>query len=199
MKEAFLARRYLGMAAVTAAFALAPAQAVAAPAASPCPAAQLSQPFLSAGDSNWYTLAPGESAGSFDGGGWVLRGGAKVVSAALADGATGSVLDLPSGSEAVSPAMCVTADYTSARTMEQNVVGSGGVSFSVTYTGAGVSADPQRMGRVHGERGVWTLSRSMALAPADQAGGQRARFTLAAGGHSSEFQVYDFYVDPRMH
>jgi hypothetical protein len=33
----------------------------------------------------------------FTGTGWTLSGGAKVVSATLADGTTGTVLDLPSG------------------------------------------------------------------------------------------------------
>ena len=39
----------------------------------------------------------------------------------------------------------------------------------------------------------------MNLDPAQRPGWQRARFTLIAGGRTSEFQIYDFYVDPRMH
>jgi hypothetical protein len=92
-----------------AAFAAAPSQA-AVPDASTCSTQAFSQPFLSAGDSNWYTLVPGQSSGSFDGAGWTLSAGARVVSTTLADGSTASVLDLPSGSKAVSPTICVTSD-----------------------------------------------------------------------------------------
>ena len=65
------------------------------------------KPLLSFGDSNWYTLTPGESLDNFDGGGWTLTGGAQIQTTDLADGQTGSVLDLPSGSTAVSPTICV--------------------------------------------------------------------------------------------
>jgi hypothetical protein len=79
--------------------------------ATSCTTPTLTQPFLSAGDTNLYTLAPGESADSFDGSGWTLLGQAKIVSTRLADGATGNVLDIPGGSVAISPPMCVDLTY----------------------------------------------------------------------------------------
>ncbi|MDQ6816833.1 MAG: hypothetical protein M3018_05420, partial [Actinomycetota bacterium] len=85
-----------------------------------CSAPQLSQPFLSASDLNWYTLLPGESPDAFVGSGWTLTGGANIVTTQLADGHIGSVLDLPSGSMAISPVVCVQSDYTSARTLMRN-------------------------------------------------------------------------------
>jgi hypothetical protein len=205
MKKTLSGRQAVGLAAaaVSAVSALAPAAAAAAAAATTaapgCAAPQLSQPFLSAGDSNWYTLPSGETPNAFDGSGWTLTGGARVITARLADGTTGSVLDLPSGSDALSPTMCVTSDYTSARTMVRTLAGSGGVAFTVSYAAASAAGNPQRMGRARGEQAAWTLSRSMTLQPADTPGWQRARFALSAGGHRSEFQIYDFYVDPRMH
>src|SRR5690348_13236569 len=70
---------------------------------SQCSEPALSQPFLYVGDSNWYTPLPGESYDKFAGTGWELSGGAKITTTTLSDGATGSVLDLPSGSKAVAP------------------------------------------------------------------------------------------------
>jgi hypothetical protein len=74
---------------------------------SACYSPSFSQPFLSSGDARWYTLAPGESPNSFDGTGWTLTGGAQIKTAASADTSASPVLDLPSGSQAVSPPMCV--------------------------------------------------------------------------------------------
>src|SRR5947209_3117450 len=111
MKKAILVRRALGLAVALAAVGAGSAQA--ATTAGQCPPATLSHPF--AGDSRWYTLAPGETADNFAGTGWVLTGGAKIVTQTLADGSIGSVLDLPAGSTATSPGMCVDSSYPLAR------------------------------------------------------------------------------------
>lgn len=171
---------------------------------SSCAAPALSQPFLSVGDSNWYTLAPGESAGNFDG--WTLRGGARIETAQLADGRTGSVLNLPGGSQAVSPTICVTSDYPDARTMVRNLSGSNGgaVSFSVSYAGTRSAASPQQTGvfKTTGSTGVaggWLMSDPANLQPSSTAGWQAMRITLApAGPKKAEFQIYNLYIDPRM-
>src|ERR1700733_5298612 len=107
-------RRSLGVGVAVAAFAAVPGQALAKKAdsttttsgttttsvdTSSCTAPTLSQPFLAWGDTNWYALAPGETADDFAGAGWTLKGGAKIVTATLEDGTTGSVLDLPGGSQ----------------------------------------------------------------------------------------------------
>src|SRR5438552_3818600 len=83
---------------------------------SQCVEAALTQPFLYAGDTHWYTLAPGQTPGNFEGKSWVLSGGASIKKTTLYNGQTGSVLDLPSGSKAVSPSFCVTSEYPTART-----------------------------------------------------------------------------------
>src|ERR1700730_6373736 len=60
-----------------------------------CAAPLLSQPFATANDHSNYVLAPGQSEGEFQGGGWTLAGGAQVVDRGLPDGRPGEVLDLP--------------------------------------------------------------------------------------------------------
>ncbi len=161
-----------------------------------CTNPNLTQPFLSAGDSNWYTLAPGETAGSFGGAGWTLTGGASIKAG---QNGSGSVLDLPSGSQAISPPMCVASDYPTARTMVRNVVGAEGVQVSVAYAGTKTEASAQTVGQVHGQRSAWTLSNPVNIHPGNLAGWQLVRFALTPGGKTSDFQVYDFWVDPKMH
>ncbi len=157
----------------------------------------LTQPFLSAGDRNYYTLVPGQSADNFDGTGWTLTGGAKLAATTLADGTTGSVLDLPSGSKAVSPTICVTSAFPTARMMVRALVGSQGVFFYVSYAGTSTWNTPKNTGQVHGTGTAWTLSGSVNLQPYNVTGWQPVRFTLIPGGNS-DFEVYNFYVDPRL-
>jgi hypothetical protein len=163
---------------------------------STCNAPAFTQPFLSAGDSNWYTLAPGETPGSFGGAGWTLSGGAAIKAG---QNGTGSVLDLPSGSQAISPPMCVSSDYPTARTMVRDVSGAQGVQVLVAYAGTKTESKAQNVGQVHGQGSGWMLSNSLNIHPGDLPGWQLVRFTLVPGGKSSDFQVYDFWVDPHMH
>jgi len=156
----------------------------------------LTQPFLSAKDSNWYTLTPGETPGSFDGTGWTLNGGASIKPG---QSGAGSVLDLPSGSQAISPPMCVASDYPTARTMVRNIVGAEGVQVYVAYAGTRTETQAQNAGQVHGQQSNWALSTPLQIHPGNLPGWQLVRFTLVPGGRSSDFQVYNFYVDPHMH
>ncbi len=165
---------------------------------SACTNPQLSQPFLSAGDNNWYAIVPGQSPDSFNGGGWTLSGGAHITSTRLQDGQTGPVLDLPSGSIAVSPPMCVATDYPTARTMVRDVVGSEGIHTFVSYAGTKTATNPQNTGQVHGKGTGWTLSNPFQVHPGNLPGWQMVQFTLVPGGKTSDFQIYNFYVDPRM-
>ena len=179
--------------------AASPALAATAPVdTSSCTQPQLSQPFLSAGDTNWYTLAPGQAADNFGGGGWTLTGGAKITSEKLADAHTGSVLDLPSGSEAISPVMCVASTYPTARMMVRDAIGNEGVSFQVSYAGTKTWDNARNTGHVHGNHTDWTLSNPVNIHPGNLPGWQLVRFTFIPGGHASDFKIYDFYVDPRM-
>ena len=163
---------------------------------SQCSPPALTQPFLPFGDTNSYFLVPGQKPGSFTGTGWTLTGGASIVKTTMADGTTGTVLDLPSGSEAVSPTVCVSINYPTARTMVRNVVGSEGVYFYVSYENTPTWLTPKNTGQVHGTGTAWTLSSPVNIQPSSVAGWQLARFTFIPGGTSSDFQIYDFYVDP---
>lgn len=162
-----------------------------------CSAPTLTQPFLSVRDSNWYTLVPGEGADKFDGGGWALTGGASIQTRILADGNTGQILDLPSGSKAVSPTICVNGDFRTARTEVRNVVGGEGVQFYVSYAGTNTWNTPKNTGQVHGTQNNWTLSDPVNVQPSGGTGWQLVRFTFVPGGKTSDFQIYNFYVDPR--
>jgi hypothetical protein len=187
----------LGLGMLIAAFAAMPAQASVN--TSQCTTPEYSQPFLYAGDSNWYTLLPGESADNFEGAGWELSGGAQIVTTTLSDGSTGQVLDLPSGSEAVSPVICVTSLYPTARGIVRNVKGSEGVFFYVEYEGTNTWEHPKNTGQIHGSGTAWTLVTPVNLQPYNVLGWQPMRITLLPGGKTSDFQVYNLYVDPRMH
>jgi hypothetical protein len=165
---------------------------------SACSAPQLTQAFLPTHDNNWYTLAPGQTVDGFTGTGWTLSGGAQIAASSLSGGAPGSVLDLPSGSSAISPAMCVSSDYPTARTMVRDVAGSEGVHVSVAYAGTKTADKPQTVGQVHGTQSAWTASNPFHVHPGNLPGWQMVRFTLTAGGKSSDFQIYNFWVDPRM-
>ncbi|MGZ4182728.1 MAG: hypothetical protein ACXVUL_18820 [Solirubrobacteraceae bacterium] len=166
---------------------------------STCTSPSLSQPFLWTGDPNWYTLVAGQSPGSFDGSGWTLSRGARVVTAQVKGGQGGSVLDLPSGAMAVSPPICVTSQDPAARAMVRNVTGGQGIAFYIAYAGKRTWAKPQKTGQFHGRHGTWTPSTRINLLPSHRTSGwQIARFVFVGGGKQSDFQVYDFYVDPRM-
>jgi hypothetical protein len=154
------------------------------------------QPYLSWKDANWYTLAPGQDVDSFNGAGWVLTGGAKLVTTTLADGSIGTVLDLPAGSTAVSPPMCVSSDYPTARVDVRDVSGPAGVRMLVAYTGTRSWENASGAGNVPAGSD-WSVSPPIQLHPGNLFGWQEARYTFEGGPKGSDSQVYDFYVDPR--
>ena len=210
--------RSLGVGVAVAAFAAVPAQAVAKKAdstttssgttttsvdTSSCTAPTLYQPFRAWNDTNWYAMAPGEAADDFYGTGWTLTAGAQIVSTTLEDGTSGEVLDLPRGSQAVSPYICLTADYPTSRMMFRNVSGSNGgsVGFSVSYAGTSSADDPVQTGtfKTTGSPGAesgWMLSDPESLDPGSSPGWQLMQITLTANG-PKEFQVYNHYNDPK--
>jgi hypothetical protein len=179
-------------------FGAASAQAASSPAkeTSQCKEPVLTQPFLYAGDSNYYVLAPGQTPDNFEGTGWTLSGGASITTTTLADGSTGYVLDLPSGSKAVSPSFCVTSLYPTARTLVRDVSGSQGVYLNVSYEGTATWNKPKNTGQVHGSGTAWTLSTPVNLQPENVTGWQVLRLTLVPGGTKSDFQLYNLYIDP---
>jgi hypothetical protein len=163
-----------------------------------CSAPALSQPFAGLKDKAFYTLAPG---GAFDdpaGAGWRLSNGASISSTAQSDGTAGGVLDMPSKAVAISPVLCITSDYPTARLQVRDLKGSEGVFFHVSYYVNGAWTTFKDTGQFHGDHSSWTLSNPMQVQPSNVAGWQLVRFEFTAGGTTSHFQVDDFWVDPRM-
>lgn len=183
-----------GLGILIAAVAATPAAAIET---SQCAEQAFSQPFLSAKDSNYYTLVAGQNPDEFTGEGWELSGGAQIVTDTLADGSTGQVLDLPSGSQAVSPIICVTSAYPTARGIVRNVKGGEGVFFYVEYEGTNTWEHAKNTGQIHGKGTAFTLATPVNMQPFKLVGWQPMRITLVPGGKSSDFEVYDLYVDPR--
>ncbi len=190
------------MCGATVAVGLAASPALAATAAvtadPACSTPALSQPFAGLRDSRFYTMAPGGTFEDPTGSGWQLSGGARIVQTTQPDGTVAGVLDLPSKATAVSPVMCITSDYPTARLWVRNLVGSEGVFFYVSYNTNGTWTSPKNTGQFHGDHKAWTLSNPMNVQPSSSPGWQQVRFTVIAGGNTSRFQVNDFWVDPRM-
>jgi hypothetical protein len=162
-----------------------------------CASPQVSQPFLSWNDTNWYTLAPGETPDNFDGNGWTLVAGASVTPTQLADGHTGAVLDLPSGALAISPRVCVDADYPTARTMIETT-GRATVAVGVYYADADPATKLQRSGTIQGDGVGWSASDPFDVHPGTLPGWQMVRFIFRATGLTGHARLYNFYIDPRM-
>jgi hypothetical protein len=166
-----------------------------------CPGQTFSQPFEALGDVNYYTLVEGSEFNSSEEG-WALSGGAQIVETSRPDGSTGGALDLPTGAEAVSPPVCVTLQYPTARMWVQNAVGGGAVTVTVAYAGTKTEEAPKNVGQLQGIPGsIWTPSKPFAVQP--QIAGKteevrEVRFHLIAGGKGSDFHLYGLYVDPRM-
>jgi hypothetical protein len=159
------------------------------PSTGPCSDPVLTQAFLPANDLNYYTQAPDFSA-------WTLTNGAQVKPATLGDDSRGQVLDLPAGSMAVSPSICVTSAYPTARMMIRSLNGGDDMSFRVSYANTNTWTNPHETGHVHGNLANWTLSDSVHLQPGNVAGWQIVRLALVPNGGHSEFQVYDLQLDP---
>jgi hypothetical protein len=199
---AVLAIGLLSIWSASAVAARAPREAKApAPKAEPaiCPGQTFSQPFEAFGDSNYYTLVQGSE---FNAGpeGWELRNGAEVVEGTRPDGSSGGVLDLPSGAIAVSPPVCVTLQYPTARAWVQTIQGGGGVTVGVFYAGARPTG--KAVGQLSSKTpGGWELSSPFEIKPeltGKQEGVREVRFIYANTTKDSDFHFSGLYVDPRM-
>lgn len=164
-----------------------------------CPGQTFSQPFEAFGDSNFYTLVEGSE---FNGGaeGWDLRNGAEVVEGTRPDGSEGNVLDLPAGAVAISPAVCVTLQYPTARSWVHSVGGKGRLTIGVYYPGDKPTA--HSVGRFGSNaQDDWELSRPFNIQPqlaGSEEGVREVRFVYANTTRSGDFHVRGLYVDPRM-
>jgi len=164
-----------------------------------CPGQSFSQPFAALGDYNYYTLVPGSEFNNPPEG-WELRGGAQVLSTTLPNGSAGAALDLPSGSSAVSPPVCVTLRYPSARVYVRTLEGKSATAVAVSYFETKSETKPRPVGEVKATQGAWEASEPFSVLP--QLGGKgdetrEVRFVFTAGG-SSNTLIYDLYVDPWM-
>jgi hypothetical protein len=163
-----------------------------------CPNYPVSQPFQAWGDTNQYALLSGESIDNVDGTGWQLSGGAKLVTARLADAAMGQVLDLPKGASAVTAPICVNSSQDpEARTMVADLSGTSGVATYVAYASlsGGDWGWPSATGNVKYTWSGFGLSKPIMLHAGGLKGLHLARFTFTA--FDGEYQLYNFYVDPR--
>jgi hypothetical protein len=167
-----------------------------------CPGQTFSQPFLAFEDQNFYTLVE-DSLFDQGTGSWSLRGGAKLVDSTLPDGSAGQALELPAGGFAISPPVCVTLQYPTARAWVQTVAGYGGVSVGVYYAKAknGYAA-AENVGYLDsGQDGEWDLSEPFEVKPelgGDEEGVREVRFVYANLTRSGVFDLSGLYVDPRM-
>ena|SRR5579859_3955900 len=166
---------------------------------SQCTTAESAQQFLYANDNNWYVPVPGEGHDNFAADGWTLSGGARIVAEKLLDGTEGQVLDLPSGSKAVSPVVCVTSQSPTARAVVRNVKGAEGVYFYVEYEGTNTWNKPKNTGQIHGDHTDWTTVTPVNMQPENTPRLQPMRITLVPGGTTSDFEVYNLYIDPHIH
>ncbi len=168
--------------------------------AATCPAEQTTQPFLPWGDSASYALAPD---GDFEQGlaGWAVSGGAGLVAGAepwsVTDASETQSLDLPEGSAATSPSICLEANDPTIRFFDVNSGDpSSRLSVSLSFTaddGAPVTLPID----VISSDGTWqpspivpVLANLLALD-----GSVPVQFTFTPIG-SGDWQIDDLYVDP---
>ena len=169
-----------------------------------CPSQAFSQAFAPFGDSHSYTLVPN---GGLERGatGWHLDGSARVVSGNEPWKVSGNghySLDLPSGSSAVTPSLCVGLEHPTVRFFARRTRGgllnlsTLAVSAVVHLNGGGTLDVP--VGVVLGD-GTWKptpaylyLGNVLSVLASDSTP-MSFRFTPLLGG---EWQIDDVYVDP---
>ena len=155
----------------------------------------MSQPFADSGDKRSYVTAPGGDFGAADAQGWQLYGGAAVV----ADSHAGQALDLPAGSVAVSPAMCVDLDYPTARLWLRAQSRHTKVTVGVAYAGTKTATKPHWVGDLDAKSAAWQLSHDFAVHPdlaGKKSGWREVAFVFVADKDGGA-RIDDLYVDPR--
>jgi hypothetical protein len=172
-----------------------------------CPGQTFAQPFMGIGDSNYYTLVQGSEFNA-PSEGWELLGSAKLVTGPRPDGSAGSALNLPSGSVAISPPVCVTLQYPTARIWTRGSEGDRNLVVAVAYANTKTMSKPKVLGAItpasnpqSGQQTAWSLSAPFNVQP--ELGGtveaaRQVRFVFSAGKGHSDTQLYGLFVDPRM-
>ena len=168
--------------------------------AASCEGQSFSQPFATLGDDNYYTLVPGSQFNSPEEG-WVLAGGARIVSSTRPEGSTGGTLQLPNGAAAVSPPVCVTLQYPWARVWLHKGEASGSLQAGVVYTTTKGTAVIETVAKLQAGS-TWSPSEPFEVRPelgGEVEGGRPVRFVfISHSEHESSFQLYGLYVDPSM-
>ena len=185
--------------------------AVSAPVAgAACPSQTSSPVFSPWGDLETYTAAPnsGFEAGAE---GWALTGTARLVgdnAGLIADSAMGvNALELPPGSSATSPRICVGVGYPTSRmfgeTLVRNPASGSTLQVEVLYTDRTRGlASSKKLGAVP-DRPGWGPTRKLSIAQgqlnikpeSDGSTYVRYRFTPL---YDTTWRIDDLYVDPRM-
>jgi hypothetical protein len=176
--------------------------AIAAPAAQAdqgpgCGYQQVSQPFLTWGDSSSYTLVPG---GSFEAGqpAWTTTGGGGVVSDNEPWGSGTQAMGLPPGSSATSPVTCIAQDTPTLRffATSNNATSGASLQISVSFTMPNGVPISMPVGSVAASGG-WNPSPTYGLYLNAMAGSgtTNVTFTFTPEG-SASWEIDDVYVDP---
>ncbi len=166
-----------------------------------CPGQTFAQDFLGQGDNNYYTLVEGSL---FEGSapGWTLLGGAQIVEGTLPGGEGGDELALPAGGVAISPGVCVTLQYPTARAYVESVGGPGGVTVGVAYTSLKALLASKQVAKLASKAGAgWELSQPFNVAPelaGKEEGVREVHFVFANTTHNGDFRLYGVFVDPRL-
>ena len=151
----------------------------------------LTQALLPFGDSNWYTPLPGESNDTMFGRRLDVDPQVHRSRRPLSPmGEPGQLLDLPSGSQAISPTICVDSTYPTART-EVRVRGSveRACSSRCPMRARRTANKAKTTGHIHSPRAGWTLSHSLNVHPGNTRVCRLVRFTFVPGGKTSDFQI----------
>lgn len=170
----------------------------------PCPSQTLTTPFARWADLGTYFLSPG---GSFETStGWTLAGSAKRVSGNepwyVTSTADRQSLSLPSGSSATTVSICATILTPALRFFYRNTGSpSSTLRLDMTYSDAFGIARTKTLSRFTGNAS-WAVGLPVLflqnVAPAAATNGSTwVTFRLTAEGTGGNWQVDDFYVDPR--
>jgi len=114
----------------------------------------------------------------------------------VADRNVGSVVDLPPGSSARTPVMCVESGMPLARMITRMTGGasSNATAFQVwSANGTPLSGAMPVLGGTS-----WMLSPPVNVVPGSFLGWKQVYFTFTAKSKAGDLQLYNFYVDPRM-
>jgi len=180
-----------------------------------CEAPLIERPYSPFGDKRDYVLAPGGSFEQPGTPGWQLSKGAKVAAGddaftaadkLITAHADGSLLELPKGARAISPAMCVDLNYPLFRFTSRAMTTPDNAEILVEVVYPNVSKPAfEELKKFDGKQGSftyskWHVSDEIDLKPdlGGQASGGRLtalRFTALSG----TWRIDDVYVDPRRH